>query len=382
MLIEKFGVERWMDLYETKCQFNLAETCVDSLTLEELLDLCGQKNILNDLLNMRLTYGDILGSKRLRGAVSKLYQTIETEHVLITHGAIGANHLVYETLIEPGDIVVAVHPTYQQHRSIPLCFGAEVRLLNLTSENNFLPDLEELESILTPGTKLLALNNPNNPAGSLMDRPLLERIVRIASDCGAYILCDEVYRGLDGAGDGFTVSVVDLYDKAISTGSMSKVYSLAGLRLGWLASRAPGLIEQVVNHRDYNTISVGMIDDYLAALALESRDKVLARSQAITRNNRNLLTSWVNNQPLIHWTPPISGTTALLKYDLDMPSWDLCVKLVEQTGVMLCPGSALGLEGWLRIGYACEAKVLAKGLALFSDFLAKSASSSSLLTRA
>jgi aspartate/methionine/tyrosine aminotransferase len=369
MRIEEFGVERWMDLYETRCDWNLAETCVDSLTVGELAELCGQRSLWPALKQIRLTYGAIPGSLRLREAIASLYSSISPDQVLVAHGAIGANALVYQTLIEPGDHVVAVFPTYQQHRSIPESLGAEVSLLRLTPEGGFLPDPGELESLMRPSTKMVVLNNPNNPAGSLIDRGLMERLLSIAASRGAWALCDEVYRGLDDDGDGFTASAADLYERAVSVGSLSKAYSLAGLRLGWLASRAPGLARAVTVHRDYNTISVGAIDDLLAAMALECREAVLGRSHRITRVNRGLLAGWVEREPLVDWTPPRSGTTALLRLKLDMPSWDFCVRLIEETGVMLTPGSALGVEGSLRIGYACSTSALAKGLSLTTEFL-------------
>jgi aspartate/methionine/tyrosine aminotransferase len=264
---------------------------------------------------------------------------------------------------------VAVLPTYQQHRSIPESYGARVDLFRLREENAFLPDLDELRRLMTPGTRLLALNNPNNPTGALMDRDFLLRIVEIAEACGAYILCDEVYRGLDDEGGGFTDSMVDLYEKGISTGSMSKVYSLAGLRLGWVVSNLPDLLASVIAHRDYNTISVGMIDDYFAALALNAKDKILERSHAITRGNRKILDEWVRGEPLVSYLPPKSGTTALLRYAFALPSWDFCVRLVEETGVLLCPGSVMGMEGHVRIGYANHPDILKQGLALLSGFL-------------
>lgn len=375
MKIDKFGVERWMDLYENRAKYNLAETCVASMTLQDLVKITGKSDWDKDLLAMRLTYGSINGSERLRSAVSKLFGHKNKDDVLITHGAIGANALIYETLVEPGDHVIAVLPTYQQHQSIPKSYGAKVELLHLREENGFLPDLDELRGMITPSTKLVALNNPNNPTGSLMDKDFLLKIVELAKASGAWILCDEVYRGLDGAeysnGKGFTESIADLYDKGISTGSMSKAYALAGLRLGWIVSGRPDLIKEVITHRDYNTISVGMIDDYFAALALESVDKILERSHAITRANRKFLGNWVQNEPSISYITPKSGTTALLKLGVNMRSWDFCVKLVEETGVMLCPGSVMEMEGYVRLGYANHEPILRDGLRKLSGFLKK-----------
>ena len=369
MKIRDFGVEIWMNRYENHCALNLAETCVESLTVEELLEMAGKRDtILAELLPMKLTYGAIEGSERLRGLIAGLHERQAMENVVVTHGAIGANALVHETLVEPGDRVISVLPTYQQHYSIPESYGADVQILKLAAEHGFLPDLAELRRLAVPGTTLICLNNPNNPTGALMDRDFLMEIVAIARACGAWILCDEVYRGTDQAGDGMTASIADLYEKGISTGSMSKTWSLAGLRLGWIVGPRD-LLQAVSIHRDYNTISVGMLDDHFAAIALENREKILARSHAVTRVNLAILADWVEGEPLISWVKPASGTTALLKYDLPMTSEAFCTRLLERAGVMLTPGSAMDMEGHLRIGYANGAAILREGLGRLSAFL-------------
>ncbi|KRD60636.1 aminotransferase [Ensifer sp. ENS10] len=369
MKIRDFGVEIWMNRYENHCEWNLAETCVESLTVAELLEMAGKTDtILAELLPLKLTYGAIEGSERLRGQIASLYAKQAIENVVTTHGAIGANALVHETLVEPGDRVISVLPTYQQHYSIPESYGADTQILKLTEETGFLPDLEQLQRLAIPGTKLIAINNPNNPTGALMDCGYLEKIVGIARGCGAWILCDEVYRGTDQEGDGLTASIADLYEKGVSTGGMSKTFSLAGLRLGWIVA-PPELIHAVSIHRDYNTISVGMLDDHFAAMALENRHKILARSRSITRTNLAVLSDWVDSEPRISWVKPHSGTTALLKYDLPMTSEAFCLGLLERTGVMLTPGSAMDMEGYLRIGYANSESILREGLQRLSGFL-------------
>lgn len=369
MKIKEFGVERWMDRYETTCRYNLAETCVESLTVAELLHLAGRDGeVVDALRGLKLTYGAIPGSDRLRASIAALYARQSPANILATHGAIGANALVYQTLVEPRDRVVTVLPTYQQHYSIPESLGAEVRTLRLREEQGFLPDLEELRALVGTRARLIAFSNPNNPTGSLMDRAMLERIVDIAEKAGAWVLSDEVYRGIDQAGDGFTASVADLYERGISTGSMSKVYSLAGLRLGWIAGPVE-LLEGVTTHRDYNTISVGMLDDFFATIALEAREPILARSRAIVRENLAILDRWVAAEPAVSYVRPGGGTTALLRYGSEEPSEAFCVRLIEATGVMLTPGSALDVEGYARIGYANNRAVLEQGLSLVSTFL-------------
>ena len=222
MHIEPFGVEIWMNEWETKCEWNLAETCVESITIAELLDLCGHSTEdLSDLLGMKMTYGAIEGSDRLRSAIADLYPSQTAENVIVTHGTIGANMLVHKALVSAGDRVVAVGPTYQQHYSIPASIGADVQQLKLREEDGFLPDLDALRALVTTETKLIAINNPNNPTGALMDRDMLHQIAEIARSVGAWVLCDEVYRGTDQDGDGMTDSIADIYEKGISTAGMS-----------------------------------------------------------------------------------------------------------------------------------------------------------------
>ncbi len=371
MDIRPFGVEMWMNEYETKCAFNLAETCVTSIKLGELFQMAGvTQQIMGDLSATKMTYGAIEGSDRLRHAVSSLYETQRPENILTTHGTIGANSLVHQTLVSRGDHVIAVVPTYQQHYSIPESIGAEVELLHLKAEDDFLPDLDTLRAMARPDTRLIAINNPNNPTGALMDRAMLERIAEIAGSVDAWVLCDEVYRGTDQEGSGFAAAMADIYEKGISTAGMSKAYSLAGLRVGWIAGPKT-LLEQVMIHRDYNTIAVGRIDELFAALALENRDKILERAHGITRGNLGIVTDWIANEPLLSWVRPKSGTTALIKYDLPIKSRDFCVALLEEEGVMLTPGSAMDMEGWVRLGFANQTEDLKTGLGKLSAFLAR-----------
>ena len=372
MKIRDFGVEMWMNAYENDCTHNLAETCVRSLTVEELLDLSGKREeTLEQLVQTRLTYGDIPGSLRLRQAIAGLYQAMSPERVTITNGAIGANALTMLTLVEPGDRVISVLPTYQQHYSIPESIGAQVDILQLREENGWLPDLDELRGLVKKAggkVRLININNPNNPTGSVMEEPMLREIAGIAREAGAWLLCDEVYRGLCHQGDPYTASVADLYEKGISTGSMSKVYSLAGLRLGWIAGPRE-LTEQLERQRDYHIISVGRLDDLLASVALESREAISARNLAICREGGRLLAEFVAGEPHISYVKPKGGTTAFLRYDLPMESAELCRRLQKETGVMLLPGSALDMEGYLRIGYCNDPGITEAGLTRFGEWL-------------
>lgn len=370
MKIATFKVEEWMNLNETKAKYNIAETCVDSVTLDELFRLAGRdrREFFETLAQRRMTYGAIFGADELKTAISGLYRSVGTEEIITTHGAAGANHLALYSLVEPGDAVVSVMPTYQQLYSIPESYGAKVRILKLKKEENFLPNLDRLRTLVNEKTKIICINNPNNPTGALIPEETLHRIVEIARGVGAYVLCDEVYRFLTQE-DGYPESIADLYEKGIAVGSMSKVFSLAGLRLGWIATRSKEAMREILLHRDYDTISCGMIDEALAAIALEAKEAIIGRNRGIVKENLAVLDAWVTKEPRFSYVKPQCGTTALLYCDVDMPSEEFCSKLLAETGAFLTPGSCFDEEHCFCIGYACNKRELEEGLAKLSEFV-------------
>ena len=370
MKIATFKVEEWMNLNETKAKYNIAETCVDSVSLDELFSLAGRgrREFFDTLSRRRMTYGAIFGAEELKAAICGLYRSAGADDVVTTHGAAGANHLALYSLVEPGDAVVSVMPTYQQLYSIPESYGAKVRILKLKREENFLPDLDRLRTLVNEKTKVICINNPNNPTGALMPEETLRGIVGIARRVGAYVICDEVYRFLTQE-EGYPESIADLYEKGIAVGSMSKVFSLAGLRLGWIATRSREAMREILLHRDYDTISCGMIDEALATVALEAKEAIIARNRAIVRENLAILDEWIAKEPRFSYVKPQCGTTALLYCDVDMPSEEFCARLLAETGAFLTPGSCFDEEHCFRIGYACGKEELKEGLAKLSEFV-------------
>ena len=370
MKIATFKVEEWMNLNETKAKYNIAETCVDSVSLDELFSLAGRdrREFFDTLSRRRMTYGAIFGAEELKAAICGLYRSAGADDVITTHGAAGANHLALYSLVEPGDAVVSVMPTYQQLYSIPESYGAKVRILKLKREENFLPDLDRLRTLVNEKTKVICINNPNNPTGALMPEETLRGIVGIARRVGAYVICDEVYRFLTQE-EGYPESIADLYEKGIAVGRMSKVFSLAGLRLGWIATRSREAMREILLHRDYDTISCGMIDEALATVALEAKEAIIARNRAIVRENLAILDEWIAKEPRFSYVKPQCGTTALLYCDVDMPSEEFCARLLAETGAFLTPGSCFDEEHCFRIGYACGKEELKEGLAKLSEFV-------------
>ena len=371
MKIKPFAVEEWMNAWEVGAKYNIAETCVDSISMNELFELTEEDKteFLNRLCARRLSYGDIEGLPEFRKGVCGLYKTLTIENIVPTHGASGANHHVFYSLISPGDRVVSIMPTYQQLYSIPESYGADVQILHLSKENNYLPDLEKLRRLVTPETKMICINNPNNPTGALMSEQLLREIVEIARSADAWILCDEVYRHLSQEDD-WCPSIVDLYEKGISVSSMSKVFSLAGLRLGWIATHDMSVVKSCLSHRDYNLVSCGVFDEMLAAAALKHSDKLLERSRKIVRENLQILDDWVGSEPHVSYVKPKAGTTALVYYDLDIPSYEFCEEMYKKTGAFVTPGDCFEVPHSMRIGYAYGKQDLIDGLKAISEYIA------------
>ena len=370
MKIKPFAVEEWMNAWEVGAKYNIAETCVDSVSIDELFELLGENKdaFLQEFCSRRLTYGDIEGAPAFKKGICKLYKTISPDDIVPTHGATGANHHVFYSLIEPGDRVISIMPTYQQLYSIPESYGADLQIVNLSKDNGYLPDIEEIKKLAVPGTKMICINNPNNPTGALIDRAYMEQIISIARQVDAYILCDEVYRHLTQT-DIWCDSIADLYEKGISVSSMSKVFSLAGLRLGWIATHDKSVIKTCLSHRDYNLISCGKFDEAVASIALKHSDKLLQRNRNIVRKNLCILDKWVQSESHVEYVKPHAGTTALVYYDLPIDSYTFCENMYRETGAFVTPGDCFEEPFSMRIGYACDTEVLIKGLDAISEYL-------------
>lgn len=371
MKIRPFAVEEWMNEYETGAKYNIAETCVNSVSLDELFAITGADRAgLDEFCTRRMTYGHIEGAPAFKEGICRLYRTLKPEDVVTTHGAAGANHHVFYSLVEPGDEIVSIMPTYQQLYSIPESFRADVRLVHLKPENHYHIDADELRAAVTPRTKMICINNPNNPTGALLTKEELLTIIGIAKEVGAWVMCDEVYRHLTQK-DEWCESVADLYDKGISVSSMSKVFSLAGLRLGWIATHDEEVIRACLSHRDYNLVSCGMFDEWAAGIALRDPEKLLARNRAIVRENLAVLDAWVASQPHVSYVRPEAGTTALVYYDLDLPSRAFCEEMYHATGAFVTPGDCFELEYCFRVGYACSVQELKAGLRAVDEYIAR-----------
>jgi aspartate/methionine/tyrosine aminotransferase len=380
MRIPPFGVERWFVQYEFKVSHNIAESCIAPFTIRELCELCGEEP--SAFLDTRVGYADGLGGVELREAIAAMYPRTGPEDVLVTTGAIEANFLVAQALLGPGDRAVVEFPAYQQLYSVPASTGAEVRLWELSEAQAYRPDFGWFESLAPRGQalRLLTINHPHNPTGSLLGPVEMQRMVGLAESRGAYLHSDEVYRGLTlDETLPPSPSAREYSDRAIVVGSMSKAWGLSGSRIGWIAGPRD-VVRRCGEIRDYVSICPSAAGQRLALLALRNKDAVMARNRDLARRNFAILQDFLGrNADILSCPLPSEGVVAFPGYRSGSPGPDalpgsrqLCGELAEKHGVLLVPGDCFEREHHFRIGFGYETSVLVHGLELLETFLDKS----------
>lgn len=368
MDIKPIGVEEWLNTWEKSAEWDIAQSTISFLTMEEILALDGTdgRGFYRLLDREKMNYGWIEGSPEFKREVAGLYRDVDPDNVLQTNGATGANLLALLALVEPGDHVIAEYPTYQPLYEIPRTLGAEVDYWYIRRGLGWAPDLDELRRLVRPDTRLICINNASNPLGTVLPRETLAEIARIAASVGAYVLSDEVYLPLDDGAD--FVSMADLYDRAVVTNSISKTYSVPGARIGWTVSNAE-VAARFRTYRDYTMICGGVFNDALAVHVLRNRGPLLERNRAIVHNNLAIVREWIEGEPRASWVEPRCVSTSFIELDIPVDDERFCIDLLRERGVLLVPGSRFELPCGARLGYCAPEPVLREGLARLSDAL-------------
>lgn len=367
MKLPSFGCEEWLNVHEKEATYDLAQSTISSLTMDEFINLCGlnHTDFYHELNLKKMNYGWIEGSNEFKEEVSKLYNHVHPSMVLATNGCTGANLLAICSLIEPGDHVIAMYPSYQQLYDLPKGLGAEVSYLKLDEKLDWMPHIDELKKLIRPNTKMICINNANNPTGTILDRNCLNEIVKIADSVGAYILCDEVYKPME---DVDVPSIVDIYAKGIATNSLSKTFSLPGIRVGWIVAN-----DEITNifrlYRDYTMICCGVLDDYIGSITLQNKDKILKRNYDLIHKNLAILKEWVKKEPRASLVVPKHVSVSFVKIEVPIGIEEFCTKLLKDTGVLLIPGNRFKVEGYVRLGYCTNTQTLVDGLNMLSNYL-------------
>jgi aspartate/methionine/tyrosine aminotransferase len=368
---QPFAMERFMSAYEQEVAYNLSESGVHPMLLRELLDL--KSGSLEELLATDINYAHANGRPELRENIARMYDGATKDNVLVTVGAIEANYNTLHTVLGRGDEVVIQFPNYMQLWGVAKNYDCLVRTFSLKEERDWEPDLDALENVVTEKTRLIAICNPNNPTGRIFREHEMDAIIRIADNVGAWILADEVYAGAEQKTDERTPSFYGRYEKVLAVGSMSKAYGLPGLRTGWVVGPRD-VIDQVWARHEYNTLSASMLSNKLAALALseEVQPLITQRARDYVRRGFPILQEWMDGQPgNLRCIPPDAAAIAFVRYDLDINSTDLVMKLIKEQSVMVVPGDHFGLDGFLRVSFGLPEDYLRGGLDRISKVLLK-----------
>jgi aspartate/methionine/tyrosine aminotransferase len=357
-----FEMERWQSTFEHRVRFNLSESGVHPMSVTELLELAEVP--VEELLSVRLGYGQSNGSDLLRERIAALYQGASEANVLVTVGGAEANFTALWHLLTPGEGAAVMLPNYMQVPGLLTSLGGHVEPFHLLESEGWQPDLDELELRLKSGAGFILVTNPNNPTGSVLSEASRDGIIALADRFGAWILSDEVYTGAEVEEGTETPSFWDRYDRVIATNSLSKAYGLPGLRLGWLMAPSD-ILESLWGRTDYTTIAPASLSDTLAAVALSNgpRGRILDRTRSIIRRNLPVLEAWMARQEgRFTYRRPDAGAICYVRYHVDVDSLELAEVLRTEQDLLIVPGAHFGMDRYFRIGFGPSGTELTEAL--------------------
>lgn len=364
MRIELFRMERTQCLYENEVDYNLSESGVLPLRVEEILDEADPSTF----LSIGLKYCESDGSKELRDHIAHWYGTTR-DHVTVTNGGSEANLMVLWGLLEKNDQAAVMLPNYLQSWGLSRAYAGKANGFRLVEKvENGKPrwglDVESFRKAVTKKTKLIVVTNPNNPTGAVLNENEMEEIVNAARRNNAWLMVDEIYRGAEVSG-ALTPTFWGRYDKVLITSGLSKAFGAPGLRIGWIVGQ-PKIIAKLHTYHDYTTLTPTMLGDRLGRIIMEParREKVLERTRAMIRRNLPKLESWIHSHDdIFTYIPPVAGAITFFRYKLPISSTALFDKLRTEQSVLITPGDHFGFGRYIRVGYGYDIDYTLRGLA-------------------
>ena len=355
MKFPRFDMERMQSQWEHKVKYDLSESGVEALELQEIT------RDPKDLLKTKLGYAEGVGREATRVLIAGIHSGHDADDVMITTGTSEANFLALASLVNAGDEVVVVMPNYMQLHGLATAFGARVREVWLREERAWTIDLDALAAAVNPRTRLICVCQPNNPTGQVLSQAEVQAVVRIADQHGAWILADEVYRGAERSAEE-SPSFSGRGERILVTGGLSKVYGLPGLRLGWLVGPRER-IDAALEIKDYTTIAPATLSELLAEIALARREQLLKRARYLLNERWPILESWAAaHAQELHWVAPAAGGICFFGYSFPIESTELVDRLIRDWGTMVVPGAHFNAERHLRIGFGMPTRILRGGL--------------------
>ncbi len=351
MKLPPFELERYFAAHEFTAGRLLCVSDCQPLSVGELLAM--QDGAAEAFAALPLGYADSRGTPQLRQAACGIYETLTPENLLVHVGAEEAIFTFFASILEPGDQVIVQTPCYRSLRDLPAALGARVVDWPGHQKNGWIPDLDVLKTALAEKTRAVVVNFPHNPTGALPDKDTFGEIVRLCEDHGAVLFSDEVYRFLEYDPADRLPAACDLSETAVSLGVMSKSFGLAGLRVGWAASRNARVLSGMARIKDYTSICGSPATEFLAALALRNKEEVLSRTRAITLGNLVAATDFMARRAkLFSWSPPKAGPIAFPRLTGDGDAQAFCSRLLSATGALLLPGLVYGpYPDHFRLGF-------------------------------
>ena len=288
----------------------------------------------------------------MRAAASAIYTTTTAHDIVVVSAAEEGIFAAYHALLQAGDHVVVETPCYESALQVARSTGANVTEWKRSANANWAHDLAALERAFQPNTRLIYINTPHNPTGLMMPREVLNRVIELCAARNAWLFCDEVYRELEHDPATLLPAAVDLYERAISLGSMSKTYGLPGLRLGWLASHDHDALTKIINFKHYTTICSSAPSELLSALALRHRHVFADRNRGIVLANLALIDAFlIRHANRLSWVRPTAGTIGFMRVAGVNDTSAFCEQLIADAGVLLLPGTVYDEPTHFRIGY-------------------------------
>ncbi len=341
---------RFFAQHELTAPYLFCSSDCESFSVEDILKFDPQA--LDAMLSLRLGYTDAPGSLELRTQIASLYKNVSSEEILVHAGAEEAIFNFMNVALNPNDQIIVHSPYYQSLGEVARGIGAHVIEWQAEPERGWELDLRVLEALVTEQTKVVVLNVPHNPTGFLPTGEFVRKLSRLSEERGFLVFSDEIFRGLEYDSGDRLPAFVELNSRAISLGGMSKVYGLAGVRVGWIATHHKDLIRNMAQFKDYTSMSNSTTGEFLATLALQHREAIIERNLTIIRNNLTDLSTFFHCHPhLFNWDEPKAGPIAFPQY-LGGTVENFCQQLLRRQGVLLFPGTLIG-KGFncFRIGF-------------------------------
>ncbi len=349
MVFKRMALEDWFDTYQYEVDYDIGESGMKFLKVADL-DI--------DLNDVELRYGYHLGAPELREEISSLYG-LTKENVAVTTGASESNFAVIAHLAVPDKHMIVEHPTYPSLYEVPRSLSLDLSLMHLKWENRFKPDIDELRALIKPSTRLITLTHPNNPTGSQIDEKTLLEIIDIAESNDIYVMLDETYRDLTFKEP--PPLAATLSKNAISLTSMSKVYGIPGIRIGWAVADKP-IIEGIRAVREQVTICNSSLGEAIALEVLRRRKGILPKIKSRVLSNYAILKEWMEKQPWLEWIEPEGGVVCAPRLHKRESTMKVCRLLVEKYRTFVVPGYGLEMDDYVRLGYGGSEEELVKGL--------------------